>query len=84
MSCQKTSCQKINRLFEEYLEEPDDGEQNYIHEVYSQVGLQNNQKKFVFDFMAQEFVNFNKSHLYVKLQVVNEMGQHSLTENNSQ
>ena len=74
----------MDRLFEVYSEEPDNGEKNYIHEVHSQVGLQKNQKKFVFDFMAQDFVDFNKSHLYVKLQVVNEMGQHSLTENNSQ
>ena len=67
-------------LFEKICTEEID-EKSYTHKVHSQVGIQKNQKKFVFEFTAQYYVNFSKSHVYAKLQVLIETGLHWLTEN---
>ena len=63
----------MKRLFEKISTEEID-EKSYTHKVHIQVGIQKSQKKFVFEFTAQDYVNFSKSHVYAKLQVVNRDG----------
>ena len=36
--------------------------------------MQENQKKFVFEFDAQEYIDFNRSHLYIQCQIVKQDG----------
>ena len=68
----------MKRLFEKISQEVTD-EKIYTQEIHPQVGIQKNQRKFVFEWDAQDYVDFPKSSVYAKFQVVNRDGS-SLTE----
>ena len=63
----------MKRLFEKISQE-DTEEKSYIQEIHPQVGIQKNQRKFVFEWDAQDFVDFPASSVYVKFQVVTQAG----------